>query len=716
MSASENSFFKKEKKKNLKEILFQHDAGLRLLIAIICWICLALFLHFREARVELMELNATADNYVIGTVDFEFPDDEATIILKQDAMMSVGRIYQIKASELRQARYDFENYLLHHPEWRKKIPASGFEEVYKTADAVEDLLLQARFTDARTIQKMKELELSVVHYLMFTPPSGYQAIILPQEYWQHLKESSLGKTVFFRLNNVQEEAVDFVVNFFAQKKWTLIPDISAENTIKEMIQKNVPQNYSRVKAGTRLIEEGETITSRHLSMVNAMQSALKEGRRTLSPVTILGDLLMALIFVLISGLYFFFDQRKIFDSLQKLSLIVCIIILTLAFAKITEYILIKNTNHIISSIRYPLIVPFAALLLTILINPRTALYFSFLLSIILSITLAVDHSSFLVINFITSLVVVVAAKGLRKRKEVFLVSGKCLIAALPVVFAYSFVQNRLWSHFVVVDIIGCIIFTLVIAILVVGFLPVLESLFNVMTDITLMEYMDPSNELLRRLTLEMPGTYQHSLVLGNIAEAAAQSIGANGLLCRVGTLYHDIGKLNNTHYFTENQQAGVNIHQLLTPVESAQVIISHITDGEILARKYRLPQPFINIIREHHGTTLVYYFYCKEVELKGGNVDEVDESLFRYPGPKPHSKESAIIMVADAAEAASRSLEELSEQAFIDMVDRVVADRVDDGQFQDCQLTFEELETVKKSIIKTLMVTRHVRVKYPEKP
>jgi len=716
MSASENSFFKKEKKKSLKEILFQHDAGFRLLIAFICWICLALFLHFREVRIELMELNATADNYLIGTVDFEFPDDEATIILKQDAMMTIGRIYQIKASELRQARYDFENYLLHHPEWRNKIPASDYGEVIKTADAVEDLLLQARFTDAKTVQKMKELDLSVVHYLMFTPPAGRQAIILPREYWQHMKESSLGKTVFFRLNNVQEEAVDYVVNFFAQKKWSLIPDIGVENEIRELMQKNVPQKYTHVKAGTRIIEEGETITSRHLSMINAMQKALKEGRKTFSPVTITGDLLMALIFVLISGLYFFFDQRKIFDSLQKLSLIVCIIILTLAFAKITEYILLKNTNQILSSIRYPLIVPFAALLLTILINPRTALYFSFLLSIILAITLAVEHSCFLVINFVTSLVAVVAAKGLRKRKEVFIVSGKCLIAALPVIFAFSFIGNRFWSHVVVVDIIGSIIFTLVIAILVVGFLPILESLFNVMTDITLMEYMDPSNELLRRLTLEMPGTYQHSLVLGNIAEAAAQTIGANGLLCRVGTLYHDIGKLNNTHYFTENQQAGVNIHQLLTPVESAQVIISHITDGEILARKYRLPQPFIDIIREHHGTTLVYYFYCKEVELKGGNVDEVDETLFRYPGPKPHSKESAIIMIADAAEAASRSLEELSEQAFIDMVDRVVADRVDDGQFQECQLTFEELETVKKSIIKTLMVTRHVRVKYPEKP
>ena len=304
------------------------------------------------------------------------------------------------------------------------------------------------------------------------------------------------------------------------------------------------------------------------------------------------------------------------------------------------------------SIHYPIIIPFASLLLTILINPRIALYFSFLFSIILSITLAVEHSCFLVLNIVVSLVAVMAAKNLRKRKEVFIVSGKCLLAAIVVVFTFSLANQKVWSDLLLFSMIGSVVFIFVIAILVVGLLPILESLFNVMTDITLMEYMDPSNELLRRLTLEMPGTYQHSLVLGNIAEIAAQTIGANGLFVVWQHYITIIGKLNNTHYFTENQQTGVNIHQLLTPVESAQVIISHVMDGEILARKYRLPEAFIDMIREHHGTTLVYYFYCKEVELKGGNVDEVDENLFRYPGPKPQTKESAIVMIADAAEAA----------------------------------------------------------------
>jgi len=227
--------------------------------------------------------------------------------------------------------------------------------------------------------------------------------------------------------------------------------------------------------------------------------------------------------------------------------------------------------------------------------------------------------------------------------------------------------------------------------------------------------MDPNNELLQRLAIEVPGTYQHCLVLGNLAEAAAQAIGANGLFCRVACLYHDIGKLNNPHFFTENQQGGVNIHQLLTPQESAQVIISHVRDGEMLARKYRLPQPFIDIILQHHGTTLVFYFYAKEVELKGGKKEEVDEKLFRYPGPKPHSKESAIIMICDTLEAASRSLEETSEEALTEMVNRLVRERSEDGQFDECNLTFEELGIIKKTLIKTLSVSHHVRVKYPKK-
>ncbi len=176
-----------------------------------------------------------------------------------------------------------------------------------------------------------------------------------------------------------------------------------------------------------------------------------------------------------------------------------------------------------------------------------------------------------------------------------------------------------------------------------------------------------------------------------------------------------MGKILNPQFYTENQQGSVNIHLLLTPLESAQVIISHVTDGEGLARKYRLPQPFIDIIREHHGTTLVYYFYRKQLELKGNRIEEVDEEAFRYPGPKPRTKESAIIMICDTVEAASRSAEEVSEAALTKLIDRLIAEKAEERQFDDCQLTFEELGKIKKTLLRCLLLSQHIRVKYPKR-
>lgn len=271
------------------------------------------------------------------------------------------------------------------------------------------------------------------------------------------------------------------------------------------------------------------------------------------------------------------------------------------------------------------------------------------------------------------------------------------------------------STSLLINIGASFIFLLVTGVLVVGILPVLETLFGVLTDMTLMEYADPGSDLLRRFAVEVPGTYQHSLVLGNLSEICAQTIGANGLFCRAATLYHDIGKMNNPQFFTENQGSNVNIHQLLTPLESASVIIAHVTDGEAIAKKARLPQAFIDIIREHHGTTLVYYFYRKQLELKGGNKDEVDESEFRYPGPKPRSKESAIIMICDSVEAATRSLEEVNEDTLTELANRITGEKAEDGQLDDCHLTFQELSRVKKNLVKTLLLSHHVRIKYPKK-
>lgn len=201
--------------------------------------------------------------------------------------------------------------------------------------------------------------------------------------------------------------------------------------------------------------------------------------------------------------------------------------------------------------------------------------------------------------------------------------------------------------------------------------------------------------------------------MGNLAEAAALAIGANGLFCRVATLYHDVGKMATSQYFTENQLGEVNIHQLLTPQESAQVIMAHVAEGVALAREAGLPEPIIDIIKEHHGTTLVYYFYRKQIEKMGGDKSKVDEREFRYAGPKPRTKESTIIMIADSFEAASRSLEKINEDTLTQLIERIVREKVDDGQLDQCLLTFEELSIVKKVLIKTLLAAGHSRIKYP---
>lgn len=695
--------------KNWQEWLASNNRGWRLIVGFICVFFLALFLHFREVRLEVLELNTTAARYIVAQIDFEFPDYETTIILKQQAMKDVGEINQIDDKQIREARYALEDDLIHNRDWRQAAPSSTFEEMYKAADELETLLLEARFTDPRTLQKIKELNLTDTSYFEFIPDSISTPVRLPAEFWNRTAQQ-IGQSDAFH-----KETIDYVVSAFQNRTWNLIQDTALERSLRAQVARTVPEKMTKVLAGTRIVDHGERITSRHLTMMQSMKQAISESRRVWDPLTIIASLLLSVIFVTISGLYFRISQPTFIRSLREISLFVCIVILTLLFAKFTEYVLLKSTSDVIEAVRFPIVAPFATILICILLSPRTALFAATFLSILLSVSLAVEHSHFLILNLVTSIVVIISSRGLRKRKEVFTVCMKSWLSSIPVLYAFTLAENHFASYSLLIDIGSSFVFLLITAILVVGLLPALETLFGVLTDMTLMEYLDPCTELLRRFSLEVPGTYQHCLVLGNLAETCAQAIGANGLFCRAATLYHDIGKMNNPQFYTENQQGAVNIHQLLTPLESAQVIISHVTDGEAIARKAHLPQGFIDIIREHHGTTLVYYFYRKQLELKGGRTEDVDEKQFRYPGPKPRTKESAIIMICDSVEAATRSLEEINEQTLTELVDRLISEKAEDGQLDDCQLTFEELSRVKKTLVKTLLLANHVRVKYPKK-
>lgn len=250
-------------------------------------------------------------------------------------------------------------------------------------------------------------------------------------------------------------------------------------------------------------------------------------------------------------------------------------------------------------------------------------------------------------------------------------------------------------------------------------LPLIESAFRMTTSLTLLEWADTSNPLLRRLIEKAPGTWQHSHLLGSMAEAAAEEIGANGLLVRVGAYYHDIGKMLKPQYFVENQQGQSSAHRNLAPTISLLVILAHVKDGLAMAREHRLPRVLHQFIAEHHGTTVVRYFHAmasQESKARGGRESEVSESEFRYPGPRPRTRESAILMLCDGVEGAVRSLQEPTPGRIEAVVREIAMGRLMDGQFDDCEITLRELAKVERSLVKSLRAFHHGRIAYPKSP
>ncbi|KIC71301.1 HD family phosphohydrolase [Candidatus Protochlamydia amoebophila] len=699
---------------NQQELKFSGEQGffdkskiIRYLIICLFAFSLFSFLHFREVRVEMLELGSIAPRYIVSQVNFDFLDEEATVILKQDSIRDVGKIYRLSQNDIRRKRIEFENFLLYNQAWHKHTENGQFDELYQATEKIEQALVEMRFTDARTLDRMKSLGILTNQYQIYTPNTLIDQTVLPESIWEKIQAKDLP------LSQYEPLVSALTIEFFKHSHWHIEEDIPAQRQLRKKIQSFVPDKYTHVNAGNRIIDQGEKVTSRHIAMLQSMKSALGTRRNLSNPFTMLGSLIFTVLFIGIFLSYFQTNQPRILKSNRKIFLLVTILVLTLILSKFTEFFLLNSKNNLIDTIRYPLFIPLAAILICSLINPAVATFSAGFLSVVSSISLAFDWEGFLLLNLTAGLVAILSVHSLRRRKEIFVVCLNAWICCVIAILASHLYHNSIGHFSMVADILSACFFMLFTAVLGVGLLPLLESGFRIMTDVTLMEYMNPNNDLLRRLTIEAPGTYQHSVVVGNLAEAAALSIGANGLFCRVATLYHDVGKMATSQYFTENQFGEVNIHQLLTPQESAQVIMAHVPEGVSLAREAGLPEPIIDIIKEHHGTTLVYYFYRKQVEKMGGDKNLVDEREFRYAGPTPRSKESGIIMIADSFEAASRSLDKVNEDSLMGLVDRLVREKADDGQFDQCLLTFEELYTVKKALVKTLLAAGHSRIKYP---
>jgi len=351
----------------------------------------------------------------------------------------------------------------------------------------------------------------------------------------------------------------------------------------------------------------------------------------------------------------------------------------------------------------------AGILFAILVQMKLAAFLSCITCILLSILFHYDWR-LLVFDIAMTMGAVFTIYRVRKRRDITSASFSGIVVGFLVLFALTLTMDTFVGETIVRRIFLLAVNGSLCILVVPGILPFLERLFGIVTDFQLLEYSDLNNEILRKLAVNAPATYSHSLILGQLAESAADSIEANGLLARVCAYYHDIGKINHSEYFYENQN-GNNIHDNLSPRNSVRIILSHVLEGIKLAQEYRLPRPIIDAIAQHHGTFRVGYFY--QLALEQQKFGDVDEQDYRYPGPKPQKSEYAVLMICDASESAVRSIKNPNPERIRQMVDRIVTERANDGQFDECDLTFQQLNIIIEDVSRTLASLLHLRPSYP---
>ncbi|HEX8199270.1 MAG TPA: HDIG domain-containing protein [Isosphaeraceae bacterium] len=480
----------------------------------------------------------------------------------------------------------------------------------------------------------------------------------------------------------------------------------ATTRAREAARGGISDVYDTFRQGDVLVLQGQEITEEHqvlLRMEHAQANALlspgARARRAAASVV-----LVAALFALV-GYYIHRHEPQIGRSLPRIAVLCGLVAAALGVARLLA--LQPWDAELIP-------IALAAMTLAIAYNPHFALMVTFTLCLLMSLALGGGLGHFLVLMGGTAAGVLPLGE-VRSRTKPIKVGAAAALGYFVLTWAIGWWQDQP-TELVAADSAWRAGWGLMAGFFLGGSLPFVESLFGIVTGISLLELGDVTHPLLQELVRRAPGTHNHSITVGTIAEAAAERIGANSLLVRIGAYFHDIGKMLKPHYFVENQAGAANRHANLAPAMSTLIIIGHVKDGADLGRQHHLPGPIIDLIEQHHGTTLVEYFYREATRRCHGDPDapSVSESAFRYPGPRPQTKEAGILMVADAVESASRTLSEPTPARIEGLVRDLVEKRLDDGQFDECGLTLREIAEIRESLIKSLIGIYHGRVKYPE--
>ncbi|MDQ3020271.1 MAG: HDIG domain-containing protein [Bacteroidota bacterium] len=479
-----------------------------------------------------------------------------------------------------------------------------------------------------------------------------------------------------------------------------LTNLEIQNRIEQ-----IPRTIGIVKENERIISKHDPVNRFTKMKLDSYKKVRLEriGVQDLLSQQI-GKLFTIIILIIILGLFLFYIRPVIYNDNLKL-IIISSLILIIGFLAYTSLKI-----DVSAPVELLIFVPVASILLTIIFDSRLSFYTVTVICFLVAAIRGGDYS-IAFISFCGSVLAIFSERDIKNRSQIFRSFFFILIGYSFSIVAINFVRiedtQKIWMKLLFGGINA-----VMSPIIAYGLLIFYERVFKVTTDLTLLELSDFNHPLLKELSSKAPGTFHHSIIMGNLSEASAESIGANQTLARVGCYYHDIGKLLKPQYFIENQLDQNNKHNDLNPSISTKIIISHVKDGMDLARKHKLPQEIIDFIPMHHGTTLVSYFYDK---AKNASKEEVIDYIYRYPGPKPQTKETGIVMLADAIEASTRTIEDPTPQRLESKIKEVIRNRFMEGELDECDLTLKDLTKITESFLVTLLGIHHHRLKYPDK-
>ncbi|XZF74778.1 HD family phosphohydrolase [Bacillus sp. AL-1R] len=683
------------------------------LVILLCTIafCLLSFLllvsHVRPVKYDI-QLLSIADDNIYSPITIE--DKGATAKKRLEAAARVEDVYKYEESYT-QKRIDIvnsifdivtevknENAKSDHPKGQALIDKETEEVKKKLPDDIRKNLEDSVFS---TLVKSSEEQLNISKASLNTAINN----VMSEEITTNQIEESRGKLrnelSYVSVNPSLKDAMISIGEFAIVPNYFFDAEETKER--KRLESESVDSVY--ILQGQVLVKAGETITKEKYDQLKLV--GLIKNKQSIQPYIGL---------ILLIGVLAYFVLKQTATLKEKGNIYIVtyysIVIFTILILKIVS--LFQKVEF--SGLVYVAPVAIGTLLIKFLLGNRYLMISSIIFSICGSLMFnedvngAINYSTGIYILF--SSIAVLFLNEVKNKRSMILHAGLLIsLVNIATLFSLILIRNGQYSSVEIgIYLLMGLTSGVLSSVITMGILPFVEDSFGMVSSFKLVELGSPNHPLLRKILLEAPGTYHHSIMVANLAEGACEAIGANGLLARVGAYYHDIGKTNNPGFFIENQMGGHNPHDRIKPIQSKDIILRHVSDGVNILKKYNMPKDIIDIAAEHHGTTLLKYFYYKEKETN----PDVKESDFRYPGPKAHSKESAIVGIADSVEAAVRSLKDPDMEKIEVLVSSIINDRLNDGQFAMCELNLKELYIVEKSLCETLKGTFHSRIQYPD--